>query len=89
MNFRRLINLSTLKLVYFKENIFMHNYQKIFNFLIILTLLLFSSYYFVKTPGFKNKVKNQQKYVIYECIDSFCSGWADRVKGKFNFKTNK
>ena len=61
----------------------MYNNQKIFNFLIILTLLLFSSYYFVKTPGFENKVKNQQKYVIYECIDSSCSGWADRVKGKF------
>ena len=28
------------------------------------------------------KSKKKQKYVLYECNDGNCSGWADRVKGK-------
>jgi len=33
---------------------------------------------------FKNNLNeaNNKKYLLYECNDENCSGWADRIKGK-------
>jgi hypothetical protein len=49
-------NNKTIMTEYFKENKFMHNNKKILNFLIIFTLLLFLSYFFVKTPDLYNVI---------------------------------
>jgi len=37
---------------------------------------------FIPNDYLSEKLKIKQKFVLYECNDGSCSGWADRVKGK-------
>jgi NADH:ubiquinone oxidoreductase subunit 3 (subunit A) len=48
----------------------------------ITILIICFGIFVILNDNLSEKSKKNQKYVLYECIDRSCSGWADRVKGK-------
>jgi len=56
--------------------------KKQITILVLIVCFVFFAFHIVNyNRGEHPKAKKKQKYVLYECNDSSCSGWADRVKG--------
>ena len=51
--------------------------------LLLVLALIFIFINFLKEPHVitKYKVLKEKKYVMYECTNSLCGGWGDRLKG--------